>query len=114
MLLARENLLYTLIDYYRAQFMRTPTISVQEEFTEIISWNIFQMDGLRYVVPMSCHHESKVIHDALRLFGEAPDAVEERECEGCEYHRPHKHNGMYAKIMDWNKNKAVMFVDLIT
>ena len=112
-LLARENLLYTLIDYYKAKFKQSPELSVQEKFAEIISWNIFQMDGLKYVVPMSCHHESKVIPGVLTLFGEIPGTIEKCECEGCKYNRPNKHNGKYVKIMDWNKNKTVRFMDLI-
>jgi len=111
-LLARENLLYTLIDYYKAKFKRLPSLLVQEKFAEIISWNIFQMDGLKYVVPMSCRHESKVILGERTLFGETPDTVEKHECEGCKYNRPNKHNGKYVKIMDWSKNKTVRFVDL--
>lgn len=112
-LLARENLLYTFIDYYQDKFGRRPTLKVQEEFAEIISWNIFQMDGLRYVIPMSCHHETKVTPRVSTLFEEIPEKVEKYECEGCKYNRPNKHNGRYVKIMDWNKNKAVMFVNLI-
>jgi hypothetical protein len=113
-LLARENLLYTLVDYYEAKFTRRPTLRIQEEFAEIISWNIFQMDGLKYVVPMSCRHESKVILGEWTLFEKIPDTVEKHECEGCKYNRLHRHNGIYVKIMDWNKNKVVRFVDLIT
>jgi hypothetical protein len=112
-LLARENLLYTFIDYYKAKFKKTPTLKIQEEFAEIISWNIFQMDGLKYVVPMSCHHEIKIIKGMSTLFEEKPDTVEKYECEGCKYNRPNKHNGRYAKIMDWNKNKVIRFVDLL-
>lgn len=112
-LLARENLLYTLHDYYKAKFKRAPTLKVQEDFAEIISWNIFQMDGIKYVVPTSCHHENKVISGALTLFEEIPDTLEKHECEGCKYNRPNKHNGRYVQIMDWNKNEAVRFVDLI-
>lgn len=112
-LLARENLLFTFIDYYKAQFKRLPTLRVQEEFAEIVSWNIFQMDGLKYIVPMSCHHENKVIPGELTLFWEIPDTVVINECEGCKYNRQNKHNGKYVKIMDWNKNKTVKFVDLI-
>jgi len=112
-LIARENILYTLIDYYRAMFKRPPDLSVKEEFAEIISWNIFQMDGLKYVVPMSCHHESKVTPGEFTLFGETPDTVEKHECEGCKCNRPNKHNGRYVKIMNWSKNKTVRFVDLI-
>ncbi|MFA6257905.1 MAG: restriction endonuclease subunit M [Candidatus Paceibacterota bacterium] len=112
-LLARENLLYTFIDYYKDKFKRIPTPRAQEEFAEIISWNIFQMDGLKYVVPMSCHHEIKIIKGMSTLFEEKPDTVEKYECEGCKYNRPNKHNGKYVKIMDWNKNITVKFVDLI-
>ncbi len=112
-LIARENLLYTLIDYYEAKFNQKPTVGVREEFAEIISWNIFQMDGVRCVIPMSCHHESKIIPGALTLFGELPDRIEKYECEGCKCRRPRKHNGRYVKIMDWEKNRAVKFVDLL-
>lgn len=112
-LLARENLLYTFIDYYKAKFKRSPAILDQEEIAKIISWNIFQMDGLRYVVPMSCHNENKIIRGELTLFGEIPDIVEKHECEGCKYNQPLKHNGGYSKIMDWKKNKTVRFTELI-
>ena len=111
-LIARENLLYTLIDYYMAKFGRRPAISVQHDFAEIISWNIFQMDGLKYVVPMSCRHETRIILGELTLFGQEPDMVEENECEGCKYNRPSKHNGRYVRIMDWSTKKPRRFIDL--
>lgn len=111
-LLARENLLYTFIDYYKEKFNNRPQSSLQEEFAEIISWNIFQMDGLKYVVPMSCHHETKVIPGEIAFFWETPDTIEKYECEGCKFNRPTKHNGKYVKIMDWEKNKPVSFVSL--
>lgn len=113
-LLARENLLYTFIDYHEDKFGRRPSLKLQEEFAEIISWNIFQMDGIRYVVPMSCRHESEVVPGEWTLFEQQPDRVEEHECEGCKYNRPHKHNGRYVKVMDWETNKAIRFVDLVS
>lgn len=112
-LLARENLLYTLIDYYKAKFNQLPNLKIQEEFAEIISWNIFQMDGIKYVIPMSCHHEVKIIKGISTLFEQKPDNVEKYECEGCKYNRLNKHNGRYVKIMDWSKNKVIKFVDII-
>lgn len=113
-LIARENLLYTLIDYYKAKFKRRPSLSILQEFAEIISWNIFQMDGIKYVIPMSCHHETKVTPGEFAFFWETPDIVEECECEGCKLDRPTKHNGKYVNIMDWLENKTVMFISLIT
>lgn len=109
-LLARENLLYTFIDYYEDKFVQRPGLKLQEEFARIISWNIFQMDGLRYVVPMSCHDESKIIPV---LFGEKSDIVKKYGCEGCKFNQSNKHNGKYVEIMDWKKSKAVRFVDFI-
>ncbi|MFZ2545075.1 MAG: hypothetical protein WAW80_03805 [Candidatus Saccharimonadales bacterium] len=113
-LIARENLLYSIIDYYKDKFGRNPSLDVQQEFAEIISWNIFQMDGLKYVVPMSCHHETRVIPGELTLFGETPDTVESYECEGCKFNRPTKHNGKYVKVMDWTTGKNINFVNLVT
>ncbi len=116
LLIARENLLYTFIDYYEDKFGEKPSINCQEEIAEIISWNIFQMDGLRYVVPMTCFHEIEVIPGQFRLFErhqQKLDVIEEFECEGCIYNKAHKHNGLYAKVMDWEKAKVIRFVDLI-
>ncbi len=113
LLIARENLLYTFIDYYKAKFVRLPTLKIREEFAEIISWNIFQMDGLKYVIPMSCHNEDKIILGEATLFETTPDIIEKHECEGCKFNKSHKHNGEYVKIMDWNENKIIRFVDII-
>jgi len=112
-LIARENLLYTMIDYYRAKFGRRPSLSTQQEFAEIISWNIFQMDGIKYVIPMSCKHVNRVIPGELTLFGETPDTIEKDECEGCKFGNPTKHNGRCVKIMDWEINKPIKFIDLL-
>lgn len=113
LLIARENLLYSMIEYFEDKFGKRPPVKIQEEFAEIISWNIFQMDGLRYVVPMSCKHESKTVPGDWTLFEQMPDVVEKNECEGCKYNRIHKHNGKYVKIMDWEKKKVIKFVELI-
>lgn len=112
-LIARENLLYTFIDFYVDKFKHRPTLKLQEEIAEIISWNIFQMDGLKYVVPMSCKHINRIIPGDLTLFGETPDIIEKDECEGCKLRNPLKHNGKYVKIMDWENNKPIKFVSLL-
>ncbi len=115
-LIARENLLYTLIDYYNVKFNRRPALTIQQRFAEIISWNIFQMDGIKYVRPMSCRQtvqQSEAPHkDQLVLF--VPDKPQKimLECEGCRLNDPLKHTGVYAKIMDWEVGRAVRFVDL--
>lgn len=47
LLLARENLLYSYIEYYQAKFDRMPGTRLLRKIARIISWNIWQMDGLK-------------------------------------------------------------------
>ena len=114
LLIARENLLYSFIDYYQAQFKETPSMELQKEIAEIIAWNIFQMDGLKYVIPMSCKTEKKIIKGEVTLFATEEDTIEEVSCEGCEKKIAKKHNGIYAKTMDWVKGKPIPFVDIVS
>ncbi len=51
LLLARENLLYTFIDFYLHQFSKLPTLKQIKDIANVISWNIWQMDGLKQQVP---------------------------------------------------------------
>jgi hypothetical protein len=106
-LLARENLLRTFIDYYTDKFGLSPITEYLIDFAEIISWNIWQMDGLKYVIPNSCKSVDETVYT---LFGEEHHKI---ECEGCKTNNPNKHNGIYCYIMDWSTNKRVKFVRLI-
>lgn len=72
------------------------------------------MDGLKYVTPMSCKHESRtILGQPTLLDGVLPDIVEEYECEGCKYNLREKHNGKYVRIMDWSINKPVKFIEIL-
>lgn len=113
LLIARENLLYTFNDYYQAQFKEMPSIELQKEIAEIIAWNIFQMDGLKYVIPMSCKTEQITIKGAETLFGKEDDRIVEKPCTGCENKTAKNHNGTYVKTMDWRENKIIRFVDIV-
>ncbi|MCM1295994.1 MAG: restriction endonuclease subunit M [Muribaculaceae bacterium] len=106
-LLARENLLFTFIDYYVARFKGEPSTELLKEIAEIISWNIWQMDGLKCIVPNSCRNDRQVVPT---LFGEE---VQGTLCEGCAKGNIKKHNGIYCKIKDWQADKAIRFVTLI-
>jgi len=113
LLIARENLLYTFIDYYQDKFNETPSTELQKEIAEIIAWNIFQMDGLKYVIPMSCKTEKVTIKGAETLFGKEDDQVVEKPCAGCENKTVKNHNGIYVNIMDWKEDKVIRFVDIL-
>ena len=108
LLLARENALYTFYDYYEAKFQETPSKAQAEEIATIISWNFWQMDGLKGVIPNTCHDDVQVEES---LFG---DAEEIRiPCKGCESDDIRRHNGIYAKIMDWETGKPIRYIDLL-
>ena len=62
----------------------------------IISWNVWQMDGLKGVVPRSCKDK---VHREVSLFGESKEVI--TPCEGCRTDNIFKHNGTYCLIKDW-------------
>ncbi|MBQ7143165.1 MAG: restriction endonuclease subunit M [Bacteroidaceae bacterium] len=105
LLLARENLLMSFFDYHEARFGEQPSIEDVKEVAEIISWNIFQMDGLKFVIPRSCH--SKILEQQDIMSGVVKRT--EIECEGCKKGLIHKHNGIYVKMMDWETGKTIRF-----
>ena len=53
LLIAKENFLLTFIDYYVERFEHYPIIERLKEIAKILSWNIWQMDGLKDVTPNS-------------------------------------------------------------
>lgn len=107
-IIARGNLLFSMIEYYSAKFDDNLPIETIREYAEIISWNIWQMDGLKAVIPCSCHDEKIVKHS---MFGE-PDVVK-NPCPGCKAKDIKRHNGIYCDIMDWEEGHPIKFVSLI-
>lgn len=106
-LLARENLLLSFADYYYARFNMMPGVDHLRSIAIILSWNIWQMDGLKFVIPGSCHDEDPI---QLSMF---EDRLEPHPCEGCAKNDPLRHNGIYCKVKDWKANKTLKFVDLL-
>lgn len=51
LLLAREALLFTFLDYYRAKFGEEPLLKSIQYIAYIIAWNVWQMDGLKFCPP---------------------------------------------------------------
>lgn len=107
-LIARENLLATFIEFYYKKFKLIPELDLLRKVAIIISWNIWQMDGLKFVVPYSCYEE-KIVQ--LALFDEENDIS--NSCKGCKTGNIYEHNGMYSKIMNWRNNKIERFIDLL-
>ena len=107
LLLAREALLWTFIEYYQAKFGKAPLVKSINYIAYIISWNLWQMDGLKGVVPDSCHTEVEMVD----LFS---GKGREKPCQGCLEGGYYHHNGKYCLIRDWaNDKKKIRFIDLI-
>ena len=116
LILARENILFSVLDYYKAKFGRDLPKQSLPGLAYIISWNIWQMDGLKGVIPNSCGERRTVVQD---LFGET---VTIRQCQGCKDGDIRHHNGVYAMIVDWPNDvtssqvkhkKPIRFIDLL-
>lgn len=107
LLLAREALLYTYVDFYADRFLEFPSLDELKEIAEIISWNLWQMDGLKGVVPDSCHDIAP-----NSLFSDY-EGSELEPCPGCDKNDIRLHNGLYCMIMDWEKGEAVRYISLI-
>lgn len=113
LLIARENLLYDYMDYYKARFHEESPIDLLKDIANIIAWNIWQMDGLRCVIPYSCH-ETKKINYQMEIF-DIGNKDEEKTipCPGCEKNDLFKHTGIYCRIYDWtNLKKSIPFIDV--
>lgn len=116
LLIAREGMLTTFIENYQHKFGKEPSLKAVHSVAEIISWNVWQMDGLKGVVPDSCKDNIMVSVD---MFGNITE--ETQKCSGCKTNNILNHNGIYCVIMDWNEkdsakkkiSKKVRYVDLL-
>jgi hypothetical protein len=97
LLLAREAMLITFIENYTFKFDKEPLLKSIQYIAYIISWNVWQMDGLKGVVPKSCI--AKRI-ETKNLFGDIQENIE--ECDGCKKNTFYNHNGVYCLIKDWS------------
>ena len=126
LLIARENVLHTMDDFYR-DFCKNKlqlktrqglTDEQLEYFAEIVSWNVWQMDGLKYVRPMSCRqtilNRPEIPKNQMSLLPAEKPVKQMIDCEGCRTNNPFAHTkSAYAKIKDWRQNKTMRFVDLL-
>ena len=87
LLLARKNMLMSYVEYYRKRFDTTPSQKLLEEIAEIISWNLWQMDGLTNTIPYS--------NEKLNLFD---NNIKEN---------------IYCQIKDWGNNEILEYRSLL-
>lgn len=98
-LIARINLLLTFMDYYEERWKEHPDEKILKQITNIIVWNIWQMDGLKDTVPLGKPYEEYkqlTIFDMLGL---------EEECEDIQETVP-------CRIFNWRSNFSLKFMDI--
>lgn len=98
LLLARENLLYTYRDYYIDKWGESPIYGLFESIAKIISYNVFQMDGLTYTIPLSYKRERVQQYQLTLLDVDQPESEEWIIIPG-----------KRVKIMNWDTNKMEFF-----
>jgi len=98
LLLARENLLLTFIDNIKYKLGREPNLVELKRIATIISWNIWQMDGLTFTIPLSEEIDDDYMQITLDdyLSGDAK-----------------KREPNFCKIKDWRSGKIVEYRSLI-
>lgn len=93
LLIARSNLLATLVEYLLEVWQREPTPQELEHFAYIISWNLWQMNGVTCATPYPVLHTPTDILDFL--FEETQEA-----------------QPLLCQIMDWEQGTTVRVQDL--
>lgn len=93
LLIARENLLASYSEYMLEKFQREPTEKELLNIAKIISWNLWQMDGLTFTVPFQTKIED---NRQMTLFIE-PKSKEKSLCI----------------IRDWRVKKNIIFQELV-
>ena len=97
LLLARESLLASFSESYEQQFGHKADRATLMLAAEIIAWNVWQMDGLKGVVPASCR-ETRIME--TDFFGETK-VTSVSPCPGCEHDDITLHNGMRCGLRRW-------------
>ena len=100
-LLARENLLYTYWDNLELKFGKEPTLTQQKKIANIVSWNIWQMDGITMTVPYSLQDPE---YSQLSIF----DFI-----GGDDSFRAAEKVAVPCRIFDWRSNESIEFKSMI-
>lgn len=93
LLLARENLLYTFLEYYYLKFKKKATLSQTKKIANVIAWNIWQMDAFTCLPPYAAEASS---FEQLTLF----DNPEKEEAAPC-------------RIFDWRSKRSLVFRSML-
>lgn len=109
LLLARENLLLSFIDYYEDRFNDFPDIALLKKIGNIISWNLWQMDGLNYQIPYPNDRKHQIQTNIL----EELDDSHLRLSNTKQLKKLNEYNPQIkCRIFDWRSNCSLEFESL--
>ncbi len=97
LLLAREAVLYTFKEHYEEKFQQPLDTKTLENAAYIISWNLWQMDGVKCVVPLSCEWAAPM--ETGNLFGETTKL----KCPACKKDETTGHVGIKCEVVKWRR-----------
>ena len=76
LLLARENLFCTFLENCRAKWQHDPSMVQMRRIATVLSWNLWQMDGLTYTIPYHTQEDEEPKQIGLfEMVSEKPDPV---------------------------------------
>ena len=94
LLLARENLFYTYLENCRTKWQHDPTIIQMRRIATVLSWNLWQMDGLTYTIPYHTQEDEEPKQIGLfDMISEKPEPV-------------------VCRIKDWRSKLILTFVSM--
>lgn len=96
LLIARINMLCTFEDYLKQRWKRTLTQKEKEKIVNIITWNIWQMDGLTYTIPF---REAQPDFVQLSLFYDFDEDIT-------------KGTQPKSRIYDWRADRSGTFIGI--
>lgn len=104
LLIARINLLLTYTEHYERRFHEYPNLDQIERITNIICWNIWQMDGITGTIPFSIpkgHDDDSDDNQTYleEFFGDIIRGTVIEEAPVC-------------KVYDWRRDNSISYDDI--
>ncbi len=102
LLIARINLLMTFVEYTQDKWKRMPTEKELQKTANIISWNLWQMNGLSQTIPLEAPKDEFYQYslldfmDKFKVINETENIHKKDKIQKC-------------KIYDWRANNSLFF-----
>lgn len=105
LLLARKNIFLTCCEYFEHRFHHQMSTNLLTEIATIISWNLWQMDGLNFTVPY-CKLPPDTEQMGLFPTEDSPEIGEKKSSKGI-------YSFILCKIKDWDTGETPTFKSLM-